>query len=370
MALTQNFNTTLLDVMVGGESALDSSKLFIRTLEEAYSFLKSYGFDIHNSGDLKKLWYFHRRAIVLLEERILNPGENIPLELTDHRSLGDIRNLLIWASNSNLEIKDLQKWSCALLRVMHVFVHAEKDLFSFFAGEIQKQILTPIQACVFHEGDKIFLRHPFSAEEILLHGFDVKAFKTSSSSVIKMLAKPDVVALKVLDKIGVRFITESKFDAFRLALFLAEKNLLNFAHVMPDQSSNNLYPLNIFLKVIREVIEDMKISSSTDYTSSVMVDRILNEKLKNSEIVGHNLLRKENSFSDVGYKFIKFISRKLITIDNSTDEPFSFFYPFEVQIVDRESHLSNESGKASHAQYKSRQKNAARNRVFSGMDLK
>jgi uncharacterized protein (TIGR04562 family) len=361
MSFNWDFDTSLLQTMVGGVSSLNAPKLFIKSLDEAYAFLKSYGFDLHDPEQEKKLWYYYRRALVLLREKILDPEEVIPPQIEDPKKIKDLRNLLLWASSDQEELKDLQKWSCALLRVMHVFVHSENDLFSFFSQEIQNQILSPIQACISHESDKISLKHPFSSDEVVLKGFETKAFKASSSSVIKMLAKQDVVALTVLDKIGVRFITESLVDTFRVALFLAERNIINFAHVMPDQSSNNLYPLNLFIDRINELLPDQNWSSVVNKKD---FDAALKEKW-NQESKSGILLRKENSFSDSKYRFIKFICRKLINIEIDSKNKFKFFYPFEVQIVDIETHIKNQTGPSSHDSYKEKQRQAARKRVFS-----
>lgn len=54
-------------------------------------------------------------------------------------------------------------------------------------------------------------------------------------------------------------------------------------------------------------------------------------------------LRKKNEQSGLDFKFIKFITRKLIRIKNRPDtsgvsQSFSFFYPFEVQIMDAASY--------------------------------
>jgi uncharacterized protein (TIGR04562 family) len=363
MHFNLDFDTSLLQTIVGGTSSLNAPKLFIKTLDEAYAFLKSYGFDLHDPNQEKKLWYYHRRALVLLREKILDPVEIIPSQIEDPKKLKDLRNLLLWASTDQEEMKDLRSWSCALLRVMHVFVHSENDLFSFFSEEIQNQILSPIQACVSHESDKVSLKHPFSSEEVILKGFETKPFKGSSSSVIKMLAKPDVVALTVLDKLGVRFITESLTDAFRVALFLAERNIINFAHVMPDQSSNNLYPLNLFIERINELLPSQDWGAEIDKKD---FDAGLREKWS-QQSKSAVLLRKENSFSDSEYRFIKFICRKLINIEIDAKNKFKFFYPFEVQIVDIETHIKNQAGSSSHETYKEKQRQAARRRIFSDL---
>ena len=352
------YDVSILKTMVGGESSLDSPRLYIENFEEAYAFLKSYGFDLHDPSQEQRLWYYHMRALAFLRERILDKDEEIPEEISDPKKLKDIRHLLVWASEE--KASNLNHWSCALLRVAHVFVHSENDLFSYHAEEVQKQILSPIQACIAHEGERIFLKHPFSSEEIKLKAFEVKPFKTSSSEVLKMLAKPEVVALKVLDKIGVRFVTESVFDAFQVALFLADRHLINFAHVIPDQSSNNLYPLPLFLETLKELCDIQDQGHPVNFRT--MNERLVERWKDKDNRIG--LVRKENSFSDSEYKFIKFICRKLITVRRDNGSPFSFFYPFEVQIVDEVSFLKNQTGPSSHVHYKERQRQAARLRLF------
>jgi uncharacterized protein (TIGR04562 family) len=353
-----DYDVSILRTMVGGESSLDAPRLYVENFEEAYAFLKCYGFDLHDPKHEKRTWYYHMRALSFLRERILDKDEEIPAIISDPKRLKDLRHLLVWASQK--EPSELRRWSCAVLRVAHVFVHSENDLFSYHAEEVQKQILSPIQACVVHEGERILLKHPFSSDEIPLKAFDVKPFKTSSSEVLKMLAKPEVVALKVLDKIGVRFVTGSLFDAFQVALFLADRHLINFAHVIPDQSSNNLYPLPMFFETLKELCDLQDQGHPVNFAT--MNERLFERWTDREDKKG--LVRKENSFSDSDYRFIKFICRKLITVNRENGEPFSFFYPFEVQIVDEESYLKNQTGPSSHAHYKERQRQAARQRLF------
>ena len=92
------FDSSSLSVVAGGASALDSPFLHIHNLEEAESFLKSYGYQINNPDDLTRLWYFHRRALVLMTEKLnVDPAE-IPIVIREKEELKDIRQLLIFAS--------------------------------------------------------------------------------------------------------------------------------------------------------------------------------------------------------------------------------------------------------------------------------
>lgn len=355
------FDESSLSVVAGGASAVDRKNLNIHGLDEAEAFLRSYGYQISNPQDLERLWYFHRRSLVLMSDKLQISLDKMPAELKSKENLKDIRNLLIYASQTTN--KDLQIWSCALLRCIHVFVHAETDLFSSFAEEIQKQILTPFENSVKLEG-KLQLRsyqkegHP----SVDLYDFQTKPFKTSSSTVIKLLAKQDALAAKVFDKIGVRFVTKSIFDSFQVIRFLIEENLISFPQIMPEQSSNNMYAVEEFFAVCEKLRnkypEDHKMASEK-------IDRLLMKKISGNKGVFLGLFRKDNPYSSKDFKYIKFISRQLIKIESvGGGKAFSFFYPFEVQIMNHESYSKIQSGESEHSAYKNRQIQAAVKRLF------
>lgn len=357
-----NFDFDILNSVAGGFSAIDIPKLNIKTLEDATSFVQNYGFDLEDAGDRERLWYFHRRALVLMVERLGFLESEIPEILRDRKLLEDLRHLLLWASDSGPEARTFQRWSCAILRCMHVFVHSENDLFSSFSEEIQSQILSPFQKAIAHEGSSTWLKSPRGLTHVELRGFEVKPFKTSSSTVIKLLAKPDALAMKIFDKLGVRFITKSLFDSFQVMRFLVEENLMSFPHIMPDQSSNNMYPVELFMKICDQ-LRQRNPPPELGEMNKIFADQLLQEGAK------AQLLRKKNEQSGLDFKFIKFITRKLIRIKNRPDtsgvsQSFSFFYPFEVQIMDAASYDQILSGPSEHQAYKERQKLSARKRLF------
>jgi uncharacterized protein (TIGR04562 family) len=357
-----DFDPSILHSVVGGRSAVDMPALNLHTLASADAFLSGYGFDVQNPETIEKLWYYHRRALVLMQEKLGFSLDEIPEKIRERKLLQDPRDLLLMASQK--EEVHLQRWSCALLRCIHVFVHAENDLFASFSEEIQKQILSPFQNCIYHDGTTgtTFLKSPEESpspsETIALLGFESKPFKTSTSTVIKLLAKPNALAMSVFDKLGVRFITKSMFDTFRVIRFLVEENLISFPHIMPDQSTNNLFPVDLFIKASSELRPQA--DKFQDSEVDAFFNRFMNEHKGEGEF-----FKKENVFSGEDYKFIKFISRKLIRIQVAGQkEAFSFFYPFEVQIVDQESHARISSGPSEHQAYKERQRQAARLRLF------
>ncbi len=352
------FDSSYLHSVAGGKSALDSRRLHLQTHAEAQAFMKSYGFNPQNDVEREKLWDYYRRALVLLTEKLGYSLQEIPAIFHDRKDLKEIEQLLLFASQEGST--DHQKWACALLRAMHVFIHSENDLFSSYSSEIQKQILSPFEERIFYDGNqhKTFLKSSESQhDDVELEAFQVKPFKTSTSTVFKLLAKPDALAMRVYDKLGVRFVTKNIFDSFQVIRLLVKENLISFPHIMPDQSSNNIYPVNLFMQVCQHLQEEGK-----NFTSEEISARLI--ETIHTQPEQESLFKKENSFSGMDYQFIKFITRKLVCIQKNEKENFSFFYPYEVQIMDNEVYRRIQSGPSEHVAYKERQKDAARKRLF------
>lgn len=339
---------------------MDLSRLEINSKEEAREFLLTYGYDLKNLNDQSELWSTHRRALALIREQLLDEGEEIPVELTDPTRLEDLSDLLLFASSREPGTAHLQKWACALLKVMHVYVHLRNDLFSAFRDEIQKQILKPLENVMVFENEKCFVQ---ASEKFEIERFEVKPFKTTASSVIKLLARPERVALTLLDKLGVRFVTKNVFDSFRLVRVLVDSHIVSYPHIIPDQSSNTIYPLNLFV----EAMDELENSQAPE--GSVSEEMIEDWLKKSFEAHSSRAEFKDrlNEFSGPDHRFIKFINRKLITVKvggEDANRAFRFFYPFEIQIMDSATWEKNRSGPTAHDQYKDRQRKRARERAF------
>lgn len=350
------FDPILLKTMIGGASVLDMSHLRMQTRQQAKEFLLAYGYDIDNDSDSARLWSFHRRAVTYIETQLLTDGKKVPQDLAEAVLLKDLANLLLWASEA--EPKERKQWACAILRVMHVLNHLSNDLFTAFSDEIQDQILHSYQDHIVNdENGRVTLGRVDEEERIQLEKFDIKPFKTSNSSITKLLAKPEEVAFGLMDKMGVRFVTRSVFDCFRVLRWLVRHNVVSYPHLIPDQSNNTLYPLNLFVEAIGEM-ESRKI------TAPDAIESYLQEKLAQTQDRA-SYREKLNVFTSRDYRFMKFIVRRLIrTRADSQGKPFMFYYPYEVQIMDLATFERNSIGPSSHAEYKARQRQRAYERVF------
>lgn len=358
MAFNTEFDPEVFQSLIGGRAVIETPRLNLKTNEEACAYLKTYGYDCTTETDRERLWQIHTRAVIYIRTQLLNEGESIPEEVADPKKLGSLPNLLLMASSRDGQMDELRHWACALLRVMHVVSQLQNDLFNYFSLEIQEEIFRPYRQFVQKDPvNGIKLNGGASGDSIPLQKFDIKPFKDSDSSITKLLAKPDEVAFGLMDKIGVRFVTNSLYDVFRVMRFLVTNHVVSAANVVPSQSNNTLFPVNLFLEVMATLPNEADLDVAA-------LDEKLKDRLK-KEADKAQFLEKHNAFTSRDYRFIKFITRQLVRVTHpETQKSFSFFYPYEVQILDREHYLLSLTGPASHDEYKSRQRGRARSRVL------
>jgi len=352
-------NAEILEVVLGSRYTIDLPKMNIKSREEALQFIFTYGYDISHYKDSEALWKTHRTAVEILEEEILDIGETLPEAIRNREELQDLTNLLLSASQIHEPV--IQKYACAILRVMHIIIQLENDLFTSFTDDIKYQILRPIQEHIFKgEKDAVFLGENKFIE---LSNFSVKPLKQTKSGVIKLLAKDDVLAMTLLDRVGVRIITKNVYDIFKVVSYLIENNVISFPHTLGGTVKNMICPVEIYNEVLASI--DFSLDSEE---GERRINELLNKKVLEWQVDGGEFLTK-NKFTAKDFKFLKFISRRFLKIDRGPNkDPLNFFYPFEVQIIDEKTHSDNEMSQASHSAYKERQRRAARRRVLGFFD--
>lgn len=363
MSVSYQFRRHALETLLGGVSPLDLTQISVDSVEEAQNLMHNYGYDWNDDEDRKQILSFYQKALVFLKSEMMIEGDKIPDPVGDFNEFKDIRQLLVFASEKNGAPQDLRRWSCALLKAMHVIVHFSHDMYSIFPEEIKKQILGPIEAC-YHSDPVVgasFLRQSNQQESIKLYKLEQKPVKDFRSSVVKLLAKRKLIALNLYDNIGVRFVTWNTFDSFRVARFLMKNSLVSSLQGINDQAVNSIYPVNLFL----EVMDNLR--TKGDDIDANQIEAMLLKKLQENQDRAE-YVTKDNQYSGEGYKFIKFVCRKLVRVNvNGADH--RFFYPFEVQIMTKEAYLESIQGDQAHHQYKLRQKQAARIRLFGMNDV-
>jgi uncharacterized protein (TIGR04562 family) len=359
MSMNFRFRRHNMETLIGGISPLDLTTISMESMDDATDFLLSYGFDWSLESDRKELFSFYQKALIFLQSEICREGEVIPTLLTDINELKDLRKLFIYVNEKTPSVSsELRLWSGALLKVLHVVLLYSHDMYSIFPEEIQKQILGPVEQHL-HTDPVIgapILRKNSTDEAIRLYKFEQKPVKEFRSSILKLLAKRKLFAMNIYDNIGFRFVTNSTFDCFRVLRFLMSHSIVNSFHTITDQSVNTVYPSNLFL----EVMDHLRTKGES--LDSAEINNVLQKKLLENYDRAEYLM-KENNFSGEGYKFIKFVSRKMVRV-NVNGYPHRFFYPFEVQVLTKEAYLQSIQGEQAHHEYKKRQRLAARLRLL------
>jgi uncharacterized protein (TIGR04562 family) len=348
---TTAFSWETLRTIIGGDSALDLAQLDLTDLAQAGDFLAAYGFDGSDPNQRAELAEIRADAVAFLEDRLLEPGEAV---LPEVRRELDPRRLLVWASEDSGGLR--QRWACALLRVMHTRAHVPSEVVDEHADEIRRQIFGRLEAGLVRTPEGLFLGTGDDA--VPLVDFRRKPSKARASILMKLLHKPQNVAATVFDHVGVRFVTETRLDALRVIYYLRSNNVVMFAHVQPTRSRNSLVDLDRLEPAVRAWNAALARGAAT------AEDRMAALQLLASEMEPRR--GDHNPFSDESWCSIQFTGRQLIRLA-SVPRPRRFFFPFEVQLLDRQSRDRAASGAGSHHAYKARQRQEVRRRVLGSL---
>jgi uncharacterized protein (TIGR04562 family) len=394
------FDWEILDVIVSGKSALDS-KFFVGPMEgssQVNKFLRGYGLDPNDPVSRAELFGNFQEALQFVRRYFLKEGNEDGLDIKIPNSLymiTDIGELFLMATGQKEGTsKEDELWAEIVLKVMHTILHVDKDLRSNYFSEIQTQIFDKFYKYISRDNDdKLYLTD--GDERIKLLDFETKSKKTRESVIIKLLHKAENVAEELFDRVGVRFITETKFDALRVVNFLVKQNIIIPHNVKPSRSVNTL----VNLKALKEKYKNvLKMSLRNDLAEDRFVNAVEREISECSAFDEND----RNNHSSSRYQAIQFTCRQLIKYKNPFLQEFHdlrkdakedakedsenelakkilnldvsliardirFFYPFEVQVVDEKSHKENTEGEASHAEYKKAQTKSAMLRVFGDL---
>lgn len=388
-------NWETFDILAGGLSSLDAKNFlsFFEESSETNQFLKGYGFDNDDPIQKAELFGIFQESLQFIRRYFLKEGnpEGLDIEVPERFSqIIDTSDLLVIASNSNQEENpnlEEMMWAGIILKVMHTILHTDKDLRYHYFSTIQTQIFDRFYKYLHRdEEDNLFLKS--DDEMIELHEFSTKSKKSRESIIIKLLHKKENVAEEVFDRVGVRLITKNKFDAIRVMQFLSKNYIVMVNNIKPSRSQNSLIDFKKFREVYRE---EVKLAKEQELSEEDFINQ-MNTKSIHYEL---NANERTNDHSSPNYRAIHFTCRQLVKYRNPFLKKFNllrnkvqnedssiakeilnldtshiardirFFYPFEVQITDLESHQANTIGEASHAEYKKSQLKSARLRLFS-----
>lgn len=387
-----------LDVVVGGRSALDS-KFFLGPMLNAdmvEGFLTGYGLDANDAVARAELFGNFQEALQFIRRYFLKEGnveDGLELKIPNSiMMITDISDLFLMATgNKEGSSREDELWAEIILKVMHTILHVDKDLRSSYFTEIQTQIFDRFYKYLYRDGDQLFFaRTKKDAVRIPLVEFETKSKKTRDSVIIKLLHKAENVAEELFDRVGVRIVTDNRFDSIRVIKFMLENYIIIPHNIKPSRSTNSLIDMNEFKRRHSNLIKfALRNNLSEEKFIEAMEREVQESNFKNGSE------SERNAFSLSGYRSIQFTCRHLIKYKNPFLQEFidlrksakerkdedlakkilsmdyshiardvRFFYPYEVQIVDKEAHTVNSEGEASHGEYKKTQVRAAQKRIF------
>ncbi|HJW10094.1 MAG TPA: TIGR04552 family protein [Holophagaceae bacterium] len=372
-------------VILGGGSSIDLEGLRCGSPAEARDFAKNYGYDMGVPSQRVHVQRVCRDAVAFLEGVILDgTGLRLPEEL---RGLDDPLNLLVWASEREEGGRRglRARWACALLRVMHTLFHIDHNINLRFLPEIQRQVFDPYDRHLRMEGGRWKLK---GAYEVPLVAMERKENKDRASMLLKLLHKPENVAETIYDQIGIRLVAEDHMGALLVLRFLLDHHVLMATHIKPSRSRNRM--------IDTDALEAWMAGLPPALELQAMTPEARRELCRDLAQKGER--PADNPHMAQEYTAVQFTARSLIRLPNPASEALdrvrtrlgalghpelmkqlglaelaqeqeelAFFFAHEVQIMEDSGFRSSQSGPASHAEYKQRQREAARRRVLQGI---
>lgn len=394
------FDWEIFDVVIGGKSALDTKNFLgpMSSIEQVNQFLKGYGLDPNDRVAKSELFGNFQEAMQFIRRYFLKEGNPDGLDLKVPNSLlmiSDISQLFLMATDDNVVKKEDKLWAEVVLKVMHTIMHADKDLRSNYFSIVQTQIFDRFYKYVFRsDDDKLFIGVRGTEDRVPLVDFETKSKKTRESVIIKLLHKAENVAEELFDRVGVRFVTHTRFDSLRLIRFLLEKNIVIPHNNKPSRAINTMIDMPKFKEAHQTLLKMAIRNNLSEERFLSAMERAAAE----SQIIPAESER--NKHTSKAYQSIQFTCRQLIEYKNPFLQEFNdlrriaknsnpeenelarrvlnmdislvardirFFYPYEIQVVDQEAFKANSQGEASHQEYKRQQVRSAMKRVFKSI---
>jgi len=351
----------ILDEIFAQRSILDqTSKILPAHIEDIDVFLENYGISLDDPIETVELFGIYQEALNFIKTYFLYPDndDGLRLELSKKfYEIKTIKDLFFMVHSGKVDDRVL---ACALLKVIHVIFHLDKDVRALHFIEIQRQILDRFYKIVARDAEgKLYLSLP-QQQPLYIQDFETKPKKSRESMILKLLNKPDAVTEDIFDRLGLRFVTYSELDCFLVMKLLLSQQAIHVAHIKPTRSRNTLIPIEQLRN--EQFLQKKKVPGDNPHTSEfyqalqITCRQLI--KIKNPVTESIRELKKITQDHEQSQMILKKIDvRYLPTV-------IRFFYPYEVQIVDVKSHAENEKGKSSHAEYKKKQILNAMERLF------
>lgn len=384
------FSVSTMQSIVGGASAIDVPRLRLRDRDEGVEFLKRYGYDLARADDVADLERVRHESLAFLEHVLLVQVDD--LDVPRWLTTTSILELLMIAADDPRRLAGdalvRQAWACGLLRVMHTVAHADNYFQQQYYPQIRREIIDRfVQQVRTDDNGKPWLRA--TGFDVPLERFEVKETKPLHSVVLKLLQKEENVAYDLFDHIGVRIIVPRPIDALFAIRALRESHTIIYPNIKPTRSRNTLVDFDAFDAHVRATIARWR-AGELDEVAAIKDIEDFNARPSAAPQL------EWNRFSSTRYASIQFTCRQMIRFPNPLHErlreaqelartcldgealremtrvlslegvpsEMQFFFPYEVQILDKPSYEAATEGRAAYGEYKARQRGAARSRVL------
>lgn len=358
-----SLNWTYLNAITQGVSAIDLGALALRHLDDARQFAREYGYDLDEPVVRRYVAGIQQEALAFVRERFLAACQQdvVPPEVAHPH---DPLALLVLASQRVHRDDPARLWACALLKVMHGLFYIDNNLKLRYFEAIRQQVFASL--------DTVIRTAPDGSQWLaddhqclpLVH-LDRKRNKSRHSILLKLLQKPEYVAADIHDHLGVRLTLPTRIECLLALELLRRAHIISVINLEAGRTRNTL----LDLAAAKEVFKRYRamLERSRAYPRD-LIERMEAELLASAQAQ----TRSDNPHSGSGFNSLQVTVRKMIhlppdvTVPQSAsgDEGVSFFFAYEIQLMDAASHDRSQVGPASHEAYKQRQIDTARRRVL------
>jgi uncharacterized protein (TIGR04552 family) len=321
-------------LILRGGSVIDWRRLHFQTREEVNHYLRLCLFEPDDPFDRARL------------QRILDEAVDY-LRTTFRYAVADavaqpaqVQDLFLFASG--VGDPRLRRIACLVLKVMHVVHHIEAR------GLLHRARVSEDELC-----QLVTQRVDNCIAQLRREGFPVVAaagsVKTRHSLITKLLAKKETLAAQIYDRVRYRVETANRDHVLPVLVRLCDL-LIPFNFVVPGQTQNTLICFN---KLVR------------DWPSLKLLAPQLQVGFQEEEPQP-----EQNEFSGDSYQVLNFVADLPVRLPERAVDAGDgriVFCMVELQLVDRETALSNDSGDNAHSKYKRRQLRRVLRRLSRGL---
>jgi len=321
-------------LILRGGSVIDWRRLHFKTREEVDQYLRLCLFEPDDPFDRDRLQRILDEAVDYLRTTFRYV---VAEEVAQPARVQDLFLLASGVGNTKL-----RRIACLVLKVMHVVHHIEA------VGLLHRARVSEDELC-----QLVTQRVDNCMEQLRREGFPVVAaagsVKTRHSLITKLLAKKETLAAQIYDRVRYRVVTDDRDHVLPVLIRLCDL-LVPFNFVVPGQTQNTLI-------CFRQLLRDWP--SLRNMAPQLQVG-LLDEEQE----------PEQNEFSGDSYKVLNFVAELPVRLpERAVDvgDGRIAFCMVELQLVDRETALANESGENAHLRYKRRQLRRVLRRLSRGL---